>query len=109
MGIGRASGSDRAIEAAKKAISSPLLDASIDGARGVLLNITSGSSLSLYEVQEAADIVTSASDQDLNMIFGSVINEDLKDEMMVTVIATGFDDEDVSPSASTSRVSRARY
>ncbi len=109
MGIGRASGSDRAIEAAKKAISSPLLDASIDGARGVLLNITSGSSLSLYEVQEAADIVTSASDQDLNMIFGSVINEDLKDEMMVTVIATGFDDKDISPSASTSRVSRARY
>ena len=109
MGIGLASGENRAAEAAKKAISSPLLETSIDGAQGVLMNITGGSNLSLYEVQEAADIVASASDQEVNMIFGSVINENLKDEIMVTVIATGFDDEDVSPSASTSRVSRARY
>lgn len=74
----------------EKAISSPLLEAAIDGAQGVLMNITGGTNLSLYEVQEAADIVASASDQDVNMIFGSVINENLKDEIVVTVIATGF-------------------
>lgn len=90
MGIGVATGENRAAEAAKKAISSPLLETSIDGAQGVLMNITGGTNLSLYEVQEAADIVASASDQDVNMIFGSVINENLKDEIIVTVIATGF-------------------
>ncbi len=93
MGIGGASGENRAAEAAKKAISSPLLETSIDGAQGVLMNITGGTNLSLYEVQEAADIVASASDQDVNMIFGSVINEDYKDEIVVTVIATGFNEE----------------
>ncbi len=92
MGIGIATGENRATEAAKKAISSPLLETSIDGARGVLMNITGGGNLSLYEVQEAADIVTSAADQEVNVIFGSVINEDLKEEIVVTVIATGFDD-----------------
>lgn len=90
MGIGVASGENRAVEAAKKAISSPLLEKAIDGAQGVLMNITGGTNLSLYEVQEAADIVSSASDQDVNMIFGSVINENLKEEIIVTVIATGF-------------------
>ncbi|KIL50387.1 cell division protein FtsZ [Jeotgalibacillus alimentarius] len=90
MGIGIASGENRASEAAKKAISSPLLETAIDGAQGVLMNITGGTNLSLYEVQEAADIVASASDQEVNMIFGSVIDEDLKDEILVTVIATGF-------------------
>jgi cell division protein FtsZ len=94
MGIGFASGEGRATEAAKKAISSPLLEISIDGAQGVLMNITSGTDLSLYEVQEAADVVSSATDQELNMIFGSVINENLKGKMMVTVIATGFDDQE---------------
>ncbi len=93
MGIGVASGENRAAEAAKKSISSPLLETSIDGAQGVLLNITGGSNLSLYEVQEAADIVASASDQEVNMIFGSVINDNLKDEIVVTVIATGFNEE----------------
>ncbi|WP_064093789.1 cell division protein FtsZ [Rossellomorea aquimaris] len=93
MGIGAASGENRASEAAKKAISSPLLETSIDGAQGVLMNITGGTNLSLYEVQEAADIVASASDQEVNMIFGSVINEDLKDDIVVTVIATGFNEE----------------
>lgn len=93
MGIGVAAGENRAAEAAKKAISSPLLETSIDGAQGVLMNITGGSNLSLYEVQEAADIVATASDQEVNMIFGSVINEDLNDEIVVTVIATGFSDE----------------
>ena len=90
MGIGVATGENRAAEAAKKAISSPLLETAIDGAQGVIMNITGGTNLSLYEVQEAADIVASASDEDVNMIFGSVINDNLKDEIVVTVIATGF-------------------
>ena len=93
MGIGMASGENRAAEAAKKAISSPLLETPIDGAQGVLLNITGDSNLSLFEVQEAADIVANASDKDLNMIFGSVINDNLKGEIIVTVIATGFNEE----------------
>ncbi|WOV86189.1 cell division protein FtsZ [Sporosarcina oncorhynchi] len=97
MGIGMSTGENRAAEAAKKAISSPLLETSIDGAKGVLMNITGGSNLSLFEVQEAADIVASASDEDVNMIFGSVINDALKDEIVVTVIATGFNEEQLSP------------
>ncbi len=97
MGIGVATGENRAAEAAKKAISSPLLETSIDGAQGVLMNISGGTNLSLYEVQEAADIVASASDQEVNMIFGSVINDDLKDEIIVTVIATGFDGTSSQP------------
>ncbi|WP_153124210.1 cell division protein FtsZ [Peribacillus tepidiphilus] len=97
MGIGVSSGENRAAEAAKKAISSPLLETSIDGAQGVLMNITGGTNLSLFEVQEAADIVASASDQDVNMIFGSVINESLKDEIIVTVIATGFNEAEIQP------------
>ncbi|MGR9050249.1 cell division protein FtsZ [Halobacillus litoralis] len=96
MGIGIATGENRAAEAAKKAISSPLLETSIDGAHGVLMNISGGANLSLYEVQEAADIVTSAADQEVNVIFGSVINENLKDEIVVTVIATGFDEAQIA-------------
>lgn len=104
MGIGVASGEDRAVEAAKKAISSPLLETSINGAKGVLMNITGGMNLSLYEVQEAADIVAAATDDQLNMIFGSVINENLDKEIMVTVIATGFDpNEEEAPLTNTSR------
>ncbi|WP_216830864.1 cell division protein FtsZ [Alkalihalobacterium elongatum] len=94
MGIGIATGENRAAEAAKKAISSPLLETSVDGAQGVLMNITGGSNLSLYEVHEAAEIVSAASDPEVNMIFGSVINENLKDEIVVTVIATGFEDSE---------------
>jgi cell division protein FtsZ len=94
MGIGSANGENRAADAAKKAICSPLLETSIEGARGVLMNITGGTNLSLYEVYEAADIVTQASHSEVNMIFGAVINEDLKDEILVTVIATGFDHEE---------------
>lgn len=97
MGIGVATGESRAAEAAKKAICSPLLETSIDGARGILMNITGGSNLSLYEVNEAADIVASASDPDVNMIFGAVINEELKDEILVTVIATGFEHKAPAP------------
>lgn len=96
MGIGIATGENRATEAAKKAISSPLLETSIDGAKGVIMNITGGTNLSLFEVQEAADIVASASDEEVNMIFGSVINENLTDEIIVTVIATGFTEESIS-------------
>ncbi|MFC3039459.1 cell division protein FtsZ [Virgibacillus xinjiangensis] len=92
MGIGSATGETRATEAAKKAVSSPLLETSIDGARGILMSITGGANLSLFEVQEAADLVTSAADSEVNVIFGSVINEELKDEIIVTVIATGFDE-----------------
>ncbi|QQK80606.1 cell division protein FtsZ [Salicibibacter cibi] len=92
MGIGIATGESRAGEAAKKAISSPLLETSVDGAQGVLMNITGGSDLSLFEVHEAAEIVSDASDPEVNMIFGSVINENLKDEVLVTVIATGFNE-----------------
>jgi cell division protein FtsZ len=97
MGIGSAKGEGRAVEAAKKAISSPLLETSIHGAQGVLMNITGGTDLSLYEVQEAADIVGSAADKELNMIFGSIINENLKDEILITVIATGFSDIEKKP------------
>lgn len=91
MGIGVATGENRAAEAAKKAICSPLLETSIEGARGVLMNITGGNNLSLYEVNEAADIVSSAADLEVNMIFGAIINDNLKDEIVVTVIATGFE------------------
>ncbi|MEH7438630.1 cell division protein FtsZ [Neobacillus drentensis] len=96
MGIGVAKGDGRAVEAAKKAISSPLLETSINGAQGILMNITGGTDLSLYEVQEAADLVASAADHELNMIFGSIINENFKNEIMITVIATGFSDEQPS-------------
>lgn len=96
MGIGVASGENRAAEAARRAISSPLLETSIEGARGVIMNITGGNNLSLYEVNEAADIVSSAADLDVNMIFGAVINEDLKNEIVVTVIATGFEESQQS-------------
>ena len=91
MGIGRASGKNRAADAASKAISSPLLENSIEGAKGVLLNITSGINLTLFEVNEAAGIIAEAADPDANIIFGAVIDETLKDEIRVTVIATGFD------------------
>lgn len=91
MGIGIASGENRAAEAARMAISSPLLETSIEGARGVLLNITGGSSLGLFEVNEAAEIIAQAADPEANIIFGAVIDERLEDEVRVTVIATGFD------------------
>jgi len=91
MGIGRASGDKRASEAAKQAIHSPLLETSINGSKGVLLNITGGANLGLYEVNEAAEIVSEAADTDANIIFGAVIDEALKDEIRITVIATGFE------------------
>ncbi|MFD1677311.1 cell division protein FtsZ [Alicyclobacillus fodiniaquatilis] len=91
MGIGIANGENRASEAAKKAISSPLLETSIDGARGVLMHVAGGTNLSLWEVNEAADIVSTTADAEVNMIFGAAIDPDLEDEIVVTVIATGFE------------------
>jgi cell division protein FtsZ len=91
MGIGRATGERRAVEAANMAISSPLLETSIEGAKGVLLNITGGSDLGLFEVNEAAETIAAAADPDANIIFGAVIDESCNDEIRITVIATGFD------------------
>jgi cell division protein FtsZ len=91
MGIGRASGENRAIEAAKRAISSPLLEVSIEGARGILFTITGGSKLGMHEVSEAAKIITSNTHENAKVIFGTVIDESMKDEIKVCVIATGFD------------------
>ncbi len=94
MGIGQARGESRALEAAKLAVSSPLLEASIDGARGVLLMLAGGSDLGLFEVNEAADVITQAAHPDANIIFGAVIDDSLGDEVKVTVIAAGFDTSD---------------
>jgi cell division protein FtsZ len=93
MGIGVAGGENRAVEAARAAVSSPLLEASVEGARGILLNITGGNDLGLFEINEAAEIISSAADADCNIIFGAVIDPSLGDEVRVTVIATGFDRE----------------
>ncbi|MDQ2985027.1 MAG: cell division protein FtsZ [Actinomycetota bacterium] len=90
MGIGAASGENRATEAAQAAVSSPLLEASIEGATGILLNVTGGPGIGLFEVNEAAEVVTSAADHNANVIFGAVIDESITDEVRVTVIATGF-------------------
>ena len=90
MGIGTASGENRAAEAAHTAVSSPLLESSIEGATGILLNISGPPEMGLFEVNEAAEVVTSAADQNANVIFGAVIDDALKDEVRVTVIATGF-------------------
>ena len=92
MGIGKGSGENRAIEAAKQAIDSPLLEVSIDGAKGVLFNITGGKDLGMYEVDEAAKIITKSVDSDAKIIFGAVIDDAMSDEIRITVIATGFDE-----------------
>ena len=106
MGIGVASGENRTAEATKKAISSPLLEVSIDGAEQILLNITGGSDLTLFEAQDASDIVAAAATNDVNIIFGTSINENLGDEVIVTVIATGIDEEHKSSKKTVSRTSR---
>ncbi|MBP2098356.1 cell division protein FtsZ [Enterococcus rivorum] len=108
MGIGVASGEDRVIEATKKAISSPLLETSIDGAEQVLLNITGGLDMTLFEAQDASDIVTNAATGDVNIILGTSINEELGDEIRVTVIATGIDPskKDKKPHRSSNRQSQ---
>ena len=91
MGIGRASGDNRATLAAQQAIESPLIEVSIDGAKGVLFNVTGGYDMSMSEIQEAAEIITSAVSPDANIIFGATLKADMEDELIITVIATGFD------------------
>lgn len=93
MGIGRGSGDNRAIEAARAAIDSPLLELSIEGAKGILFNITGGPDLGMYEIDEAAKVITEAADPDANIIFGSIIDEAMSGEVKITVIATGFETE----------------
>lgn len=92
MGIGRASGEDRAVKAAHQAIESPLLEISIDGARGILFNVIGGNDISMHEINTAAEAITNAADPDANIIFGATINPDIEGELIVTVVATGFDD-----------------
>ncbi len=92
MGIGRASGENRAIDAAKAAIDSPMLEMSIDGARGILFTIAGGANLGMFEVNEAARVITESADPNARIIFGSVIDDSMKDEVQVTVVATGFGD-----------------
>ncbi len=91
MGIGRASGDNRAVQAAQQAIESPLIEVSIDGAKGVLFNVTGGYDMSMSEIQEAAEIITSAVSPDANIIFGATLKAEMEDELIITVIATGFD------------------
>ena len=92
IGIGVGSGENRAVEAAKQAVASPLLETSINGATDAIINVTGGSSLTLFEVEEAAEVIRTAANTDINTIFGAVINENLTDEVIVTVIATGFEE-----------------
>ena len=92
IGIGIGVGENRAIEAAKQAVESPLLETSISGATDAIINVTGGSNLTLFEVEEAAEVIRTSANTDINTIFGAVINENLNDEIIVTVIATGFDD-----------------
>ncbi len=96
IGIGLGVGENRAIEAAKQAVSSPLLETSISGATDAIINVTGGNSLTLFEAEDAAEIVRQSANTDINIIFGAVINENLNDEVIVTVIATGFEDDDMS-------------
>lgn len=98
MGIGQASGENKAIEAAKAAISSPLLEMSIEGARGILFTIMGGPNLSMNEVNEASKIITASADEEAKIIFGAVINDKMKDEIKISVVATGFDRQTVGPS-----------
>lgn len=91
MGIGRASGEDRAVKAAQQAIDSPLLEVSIDGARGILFNVIGGNDLSMHEINTAAEAITNAADPEANIIFGATINPDIEGEIIITVVATGFD------------------
>lgn len=91
MGIGRASGEHRALQAAQQAIESPLLEVSIDGARGILFNVIGGNDMSMHEINSAAEAITAAADPDANIIFGATINPELEGEIIITVVATGFD------------------
>ena len=104
MGIGRASGDDRAVKAAQQAVESPLLEVSIDGARGVLFNVIGGNDMSMHEINAAAETITAAADPDANIIFGATINPDLDGEVIITVVATGFDASYFSERAATPEI-----
>ncbi len=108
IGIGIGTGEGRAVEAAKQAVSSPLLEASITGATSAIINVTGGNNLTLFEVEDAAEVIRAAANTDINTIFGAVINENLKDEVIVTVIATGFDKE-TEPLYYENRVSKDKF
>jgi len=90
MSVGKGKGTNRAVEAAKNALASPMLDVSISGAKGVLFNVTGGSNLTLFECNEAADVIAQSVDPDANIIFGVVFNPQMEDEVQITIIATGF-------------------
>src|SRR5829696_5309248 len=108
MGIGTGSGETRAVDAAKAAIASPLLEESVEGATGILLNMTGGHDLGLFEVNEAAEIVAAAADKESNIIFGAVIDDSMGDDVRVTVIATGFDHRGGRPGAARDETRRTR-
>ena len=109
MGIGRASGENRAMEAAQQAISSPLLEVSIDGARGILFNVIGGLDMSMHEINTVAETITAAADPEANIIFGATINPELEGEIIVTVVATGFDESYLrQPRHQNRRAARAR-
>jgi len=108
MGIGYGSGEGRALSAARSAISSPLLEASIEGARGILLTVSGGSDLGLFEVNEAAEVIHGVAHPDANIIFGTVIDDEMGDEVRVTVIAAGFDRWDGDSGSSRSRTTGRR-
>ena len=93
MGIGRGSGENKAVQAAQQAVSSPLLETTIGGATGILINITGGEDLTILEVNQAAEIIAEAADPDAEIIFGTAVNPDLKEQILITVIATGFNRE----------------
>ena len=93
IGIGCAAGENRAIEAAKQAVSNSLLEETIDGAKNAIVNVTGGNNLTLFEIEDAVETVREAANNDVNIIFGAIKNENLQDEVIVTVIATGFDEE----------------
>ncbi len=107
MAVGRASGENRAVEAAQSAISSRLLDVTIDGARGILFNVTGGPSMTLFEVNQAAEIIKQTAHPDVNLIFGAVIDEAMKDEIRITVIATGFDQQATPPAPARATASQS--
>ena len=108
IGIGLGVGENRAIEAAKQAVSSPLLETSISGATDAIINVTGGNSLTLFEAEDAAEIVRQSANTDINIIFGAVINENLNDEVIVTVIATGFEDNDYKEPVTETRETPSR-
>ncbi len=108
MGVGRATGEGRAVEAARNAINSPLLEATIDGASGVIFSVTGGPDLTLHEVQEAANVIYSAVSEDANIIFGAVLDDRLHGEVLITVIATGFDMASQHPKAPVAAAAQSR-